>query len=334
MTLSNPIRPIGSPYSSKHRYSLGHLFSLILAVAVVHLAPFFLHFDPQLRAQDTSNASEEIPGGQAEPDSDDAQEKPDDESESPGGKGPSPSGVSSELAAAWAGVWKNVKGANSSLAEFEIQRADDGTLRVRFGQPGSRQPFAKPLPLRLLKQAGGDRYVGLAKLDGKTSQMLYQVLGDGDSMTVRVMRMFNDTAKLGVFVESDFTRSGQPVAPETRTSAAMTDGPADEDTGSEKDDDDSDEPAYRGLLIGQVASGSTMRGLLTLSPLADGTRPQEPIAVGGSNPSFRFENVPNGEYTLTFEGTIRGSRSTLKWEKLKPADPDTTATPLRLTIGG
>ncbi|TWU31938.1 hypothetical protein Poly41_58260 [Novipirellula artificiosorum] len=76
-------------------------------------------------------------------------------------------------------------------------------------------------------------------------------------------------------------------------------------------------PPMLGRIKGRIESRSAMRGKLVLSPAPDKIRPGDTIEVGGANPAFDFSNVPAGEYTLTFQGTVNNSTRTYVWSGLK-----------------
>ncbi len=76
-------------------------------------------------------------------------------------------------------------------------------------------------------------------------------------------------------------------------------------------------PAERGTLAGKIDIGSTLRGKLTLSPVPSKISPADGVlSIGDSRPSFSFSNVPEGEYTLVFEGTVAGAIKSFTWKGL------------------
>ncbi len=73
-----------------------------------------------------------------------------------------------------------------------------------------------------------------------------------------------------------------------------------------------------GKIVGQIETRSTMRGTLGLTPAPEKMSPAEgTIAVAGANPRFDFANLPEGEYTLSFKGTVNGSTKSIVWKGLK-----------------
>ena len=73
--------------------------------------------------------------------------------------------------------------------------------------------------------------------------------------------------------------------------------------------------AKRGPLEGRIDIGSTLRGTLTLSPVPDEkiSPKNGELDISGSRPTFSFGNVPEGEYSLSFKGTMQGSSKTFTW---------------------
>ena len=78
-------------------------------------------------------------------------------------------------------------------------------------------------------------------------------------------------------------------------------------------------PPKKGKIVGKIDTRSTMRGTFRLSPAPDKMVPESgEVPAGGPNPEFNFSNLPAGEYTLTFEGTVNNSRKPpMVWEGLK-----------------
>ena len=72
-----------------------------------------------------------------------------------------------------------------------------------------------------------------------------------------------------------------------------------------------------GKIVGQIDTRSTLRGTLTLRPYPKQASPSDGIKVGSVSPKFRFSNVPEGVYTLSFRGTVNGTSRVLNWKGLK-----------------
>lgn len=91
-------------------------------------------------------------------------------------------------------------------------------------------------------------------------------------------------------------------------------------------------PPKKGSIRGQIESGHTMRGTLSLSPVPAKMRPSDgKIELGSSNPRFEFSNLPAGDYTLNFKGTVNNRSKTMSWSGLKTDEaggpPTNTLTP-------
>ena len=78
----------------------------------------------------------------------------------------------------------------------------------------------------------------------------------------------------------------------------------------------------RGTIRGTIAVKGGLRGTLSLTPRDSGIQPAGgTIEVRSSRqPSFTFTNVPEGDYTLTFDGTYNGNQRPLVWKGLKIDD--------------
>jgi hypothetical protein len=88
-------------------------------------------------------------------------------------------------------------------------------------------------------------------------------------------------------------------------------------------------------IAGQIETRSTLRGEIRIFPVAKNMRPAEgTINVSGTNPSFDFSNLPEGEYTIHFEGTINGASRIVDWKGVKadPADKSPVSLSLRTNV--
>ena len=72
-----------------------------------------------------------------------------------------------------------------------------------------------------------------------------------------------------------------------------------------------------GRISGKIDTRSTLRGTIRLTPYPKQVRPRDGIKVGAARPQFGFSNVPEGVYTLTFQGTVNGTSKTLSWKGLR-----------------
>ncbi|MEL6106327.1 MAG: hypothetical protein AAFU85_09835, partial [Planctomycetota bacterium] len=69
----------------------------------------------------------------------------------------------------------------------------------------------------------------------------------------------------------------------------------------------------KGILHGTIKTRTAMRGTLTLVGAPGDVTPSSSIEVSGANPSFRFGNLPEGKYTLEFDGTMGNKFKKKSW---------------------
>ncbi|OYP35466.1 hypothetical protein [Rhodopirellula sp. MGV] len=87
----------------------------------------------------------------------------------------------------------------------------------------------------------------------------------------------------------------------------------------------------KGWLHGTINTGAGMSGDLTLSPAPRGVNMKSKF-LSGTDRSFNFGVLPEGEYTLKFSGSISNRSRTLTWEGLKIDTSAGKANPVALEI--
>lgn len=84
-------------------------------------------------------------------------------------------------------------------------------------------------------------------------------------------------------------------------------------------------------IAGKIETRSTLRGEIRISPVAKNMQPAEGIIkVSGTNPSFDFSNLPEGKYTIHFDGTINGASRVVDWNGVKADSADKSPVSLSL----
>jgi hypothetical protein len=223
------------------------------------------------------------------------------------------------------GVWILDEDKKSVIPKLKIS-FNDGQLQIQFWGRGStdEEPSDDASDLHVLARYADAEVDGETAVAFTTREADYGVMHftlklqddvlamDGIKIvkdpSVRVNRIISATYSLNGDQRGNDESNGKP------NTASNGNNPA--KVANDKKQD-AKKPAKLGAVAGKIETGSTLRGLITLSPLPPKVRPTSGIEASGTNPQFSFVNVPEGEYTLTFQGTVNGETTTLSWKGLE-----------------
>lgn len=239
------------------------------------------------------------------------------------------------------GVWELQKESKNVIPKFKVALEDD-QLQIQFWARGSDsdEPTEDANDLYLLarypgSEVDGESAAAFAIHEADYGAMFFSLKLVDDVLTMDGVKIVDDPKKkTNRIVTASYVPEGTSEGDaEQKTPMPQQDEKkvADRTAADEKAKTTAKPEPKRGTIAGRIETGSTLRGRLTLSPSPAKVTPAGGIEVGSANPTFKFANVPEGEYTVTFQGTVNGSSQTLTWPGLE-IDPESGSSALSLSV--
>ena len=239
------------------------------------------------------------------------------------------------------GIWELSESSQNVIPKFKISLEEE-QLQIQFWGRGSTddEPSEDADDLSVLSryrgsEIKGESAVAFATHDADYGVMHFTLKLRNEVLTMDGIKIVKDpTEKVNRIITASYMLEGTASEDDPEEAEEKSDAEDEMKQASDEAENDSDKtvaendseavkkpeaepPVKRGIVGGKIETGSTLRGTITLSPMPAKVTPTSGIEVGGSNPKFSFSSVPEGDYSVVFQGTVNGTTQTLTWKGLE-----------------
>ena len=221
-----------------------------------------------------------------------------------------------EAESALVGTWQDT---DERMPDLDI-RINRDVLKVRMIDPEAEEESYDQLFV-LANSESDEGTNAFASIDAEGVETHLTMLLKDENLQVNVVQIYKDSSgranrMVNVTYIASEADDDDPAPNRKRVSSAR------KTSRSKAKKSGSASASKLGRISGEIATRSTLRGIISLTPAPKSIRPADGlIKISGTNPKFDFTKLPAGEYDLSFKGTINGSTRTVEWKGIKPDPP-------------